>query len=280
MLLRVAILEDPSSSIFRIVLHFRFVGFVVLGHFLCEWTNLHSRVHYFLHCLPRLFHPKLDCLEKAPQQAFGASDCSMGRSCIVFDPGLSHYLVAARTRKCRTTYRIRRLRLSRLLLVQAARHSSPRIINNVRHPMKMRAWYGPYRLGAVDSAERQVVGEWTLAPIASEPLGYGDLFMCKAQVTLPDGANFSLIATGNVRPNKTSFIFQGINKSDKVTAQGAAEERLQLRVTTGRGGTLQVIIGGDDGDLRDMPNHVPDPTSPSVTPPAGAGGALSVGADH
>jgi len=28
------------------------------------------------------------------------------------------------------------------------------------------------------------------------------------------------------------------------------------------------------------PNHVPDPTSPSVTPPACAGGAPSVAADH
>ena len=34
--------------------------------------------------------------------------------------------------------------------------------------------------------------------------------------------------------------------------------------------------------LRKMnaPNQLPDPTSPSVTPPAGAGGAPSVGADH
>ena len=30
----------------------------------------------------------------------------------------------------------------------------------------------------------------------------------------------------------------------------------------------------------EAPNHVPDPTSPSVTPPAGAGGAPSVAADH
>jgi hypothetical protein len=30
----------------------------------------------------------------------------------------------------------------------------------------------------------------------------------------------------------------------------------------------------------EQPNHVPDPTPPSVTPPAGAGGAPSVGADH
>jgi hypothetical protein len=29
-----------------------------------------------------------------------------------------------------------------------------------------------------------------------------------------------------------------------------------------------------------MANHVPDPASPSVTPPAGAGGAPSVAADH
>jgi hypothetical protein len=29
-----------------------------------------------------------------------------------------------------------------------------------------------------------------------------------------------------------------------------------------------------------MPNQLPDPTSPSVTPPAGAGGAPSVAADH
>ena len=31
---------------------------------------------------------------------------------------------------------------------------------------------------------------------------------------------------------------------------------------------------------RKMPNQLPDPTSPSVTPPAGAGGAPSVAADH
>ena len=30
----------------------------------------------------------------------------------------------------------------------------------------------------------------------------------------------------------------------------------------------------------DEPNQLPDPTSPSVTPPAGAGGAPSVAADH
>jgi hypothetical protein len=30
----------------------------------------------------------------------------------------------------------------------------------------------------------------------------------------------------------------------------------------------------------DAPNQLPDPTSPSVTPPAGAGGAPSVVADH
>jgi hypothetical protein len=29
-----------------------------------------------------------------------------------------------------------------------------------------------------------------------------------------------------------------------------------------------------------LPNQLPDPTSPSVTPPAGAGGAPSVAADH
>ena len=32
--------------------------------------------------------------------------------------------------------------------------------------------------------------------------------------------------------------------------------------------------------VRNMPNQLPDPTSPSVTPPAGAGGAPSVAADH
>ena len=31
---------------------------------------------------------------------------------------------------------------------------------------------------------------------------------------------------------------------------------------------------------KNPPNHVPDPASPSVTPPAGAGGAPSVAADH
>jgi hypothetical protein len=32
--------------------------------------------------------------------------------------------------------------------------------------------------------------------------------------------------------------------------------------------------------LKTLPNQLPDPTSPSVTPPAGAGGAPSVAADH
>src|SRR5271165_5371857 len=36
--------------------------------------------------------------------------------------------------KCRTNYRIRRLRLSRLLLVQEARHPSPRIIRTFGTP--------------------------------------------------------------------------------------------------------------------------------------------------
>jgi translation elongation factor EF-Tu-like GTPase len=31
---------------------------------------------------------------------------------------------------------------------------------------------------------------------------------------------------------------------------------------------------------KEEPNHLPDPTSPSVTPPASAGGAPSVAADH
>jgi hypothetical protein len=41
-----------------------------------------------------------------------------------------------------------------------------------------------------------------------------------------------------------------------------------------------VLIGGGIGHLISMPNQLPDPTSPSVTPPAGAGGAPSVAADH
>jgi hypothetical protein len=32
--------------------------------------------------------------------------------------------------------------------------------------------------------------------------------------------------------------------------------------------------------LREMPNRLPDPTSPSVTLPAGAGGVPTVAADH
>jgi len=32
--------------------------------------------------------------------------------------------------------------------------------------------------------------------------------------------------------------------------------------------------------IKKLPNQLPDPTSPSVTPPAGAGGAPSVAADH
>jgi len=39
--------------------------------------------------------------------------------------------------------------------------------------------------------------------------------------------------------------------------------------------------GGKQGSVtRFVPNQLPDPTSPSVTPPARAGGAPSVAADH
>jgi len=39
--------------------------------------------------------------------------------------------------------------------------------------------------------------------------------------------------------------------------------------------------GGKQGNVaRFVPNQLPDPTSPSVTPPAGAGAAPSVAADH
>jgi hypothetical protein len=37
---------------------------------------------------------------------------------------------------------------------------------------------------------------------------------------------------------------------------------------------------GDLLTIDNAANHVPDPTSPSVTPPAGAGGAPSVATDH
>jgi hypothetical protein len=46
------------------------------------------------------------------------------------------------------------------------------------------------------------------------------------------------------------------------------------------------IIHRVGGEIREAlfpakkPNQLPDPTTPSVTPPAGAGGAPSVGADH
>jgi len=39
--------------------------------------------------------------------------------------------------------------------------------------------------------------------------------------------------------------------------------------------------GGKQGNVaRFVPNQLPDPTSPSVTPPAGAGAVPSVAADH
>ena|ERR1700678_2033878 len=40
------------------------------------------------------------------------------------------------------------------------------------------------------------------------------------------------------------------------------------------------IYGFRFAQSRKIRNHVPDPTTPSVTPPASAGGAPSVGADH
>ena len=46
---------------------------------------------------------------------------------------------------------------------------------------------------------------------------------------------------------------------------------------------LLIPVAGEDDvwyHLRKVPNHLSDPTSPSVTPPAGAGVAPSVAADH
>jgi len=39
-------------------------------------------------------------------------------------------------------------------------------------------------------------------------------------------------------------------------------------------------VNGEPKIDKDQPNQLPDPTSPFVTPPAGAGGAPSVAADH
>jgi hypothetical protein len=131
--------------------------------------------------------------------------------------------------------------------------------------MKMRAWFAPDGLSGDFAVNRQIVGEWELAPIASEPLGFGELFMCKAAVTLPDGAKFSLIATGQAQDEETSYIFQGINKPDNIWAQSKAEGHLELRLATGRGGSLQIDIGTNGGGPQSVSNKSTDPTLTSGT---------------
>jgi hypothetical protein len=45
-------------------------------------------------------------------------------------------------------------------------------------------------------------------------------------------------------------------------------------------GLVFEVVLGDSVPIGNVPNHLPDPTSPSVTPAAGAAGAPSVAADH
>jgi len=56
------------------------------------------------------------------------------------------------------------------------------------------------------------------------------------------------------------------------------EMKCSFRLETWDDFTDHFIPGVDD--VKRKPNQLPDPTSPSVTPPAGARGAPSVGADH
>ena len=91
------------------------------------------------------------------------------------------------------------------------------------------------------------------------------------------GIDSFLIRNGAIQPfmeHSVDYSIRGFYAdSDWDTAVTFIESKVSL------GFVFEVVLG-DAVVIDKMPNHLPDPTSPSVTPPAGAGGAPSVAADH
>jgi hypothetical protein len=92
--------------------------------------------------------------------------------------------------------------------------------------------------------------------------------------------------------NGVAFIFYGLAVLSAGFALSKLKKEKWLYVKSNNGGTLfgireKGLKGATVADFvreigiyAKVANQLPDPTSPSVTPPAGAGGAPSVAADH
>jgi hypothetical protein len=171
-------------------------------------------------------------------------------------------------------YRIRRLHLSRLLLVQPARHPSPRIIRTFGK--FMRAYLVPLLLLAVSCrGEDSPTTTGAAATIAAQErrieLLEDRIEHLEFQVRILRGEIVLIDGQYKVRPGdsaaRIAFNFE-IPLMD-LMALNPGQSWTTLKV----GQLIRVAP-------RKLPNQLPDPTSPSVTPPAGTGGAPSVAADH
>ena len=215
----------------------------------------------------------------------------------------------------RTSYRIRRLRLSRLLLVQEARHPSPRIIRTLgkKHQMPIPPeiaidMVGDPRRGSVDVfvAPCSVIG-FTGEKIPADGRKYkvdGTVYF-KCGLSLP--ARFSIDTTGFdfIVLSSVIVFFKGLwyhyDEDELAKVLGKSKEEL-LPFTWTPDRPLDFWFNPpfpmrfdpkysedqwkttpkwwEQEPKGGMPNRQPDPTSPSVTPPAGAGGAPSGAADR
>ena len=176
-----------------------------------------------------------------------------------------------RSDKCRTNYRIRRHRLSRLLLVQEARHPSPRIIRTL----------GPTHMnGSVIDARDYVLRKlpWDLSrlrfmqfqreaidKIAAVDTGFRNRLRTAAIQVLSESENVE-----EIRRALTALAFSG----------KASDIHLVERFRPHSDPDVAKFASACMFELKNVPNQLPDPTSQSVTPPADAGVAPSVAADH
>jgi len=161
--------------------------------------------------------------------------------------------------------------MSRLLLEQAARHPSPRIIRTFGD---MRGIY-PFLLFATLATTAFFL--WARGQTRRKHAGFRhkdvkeafEQVLAPNSVTLDDWELFLKWPIGDphletIRQHCRQIVadWPRTRVTEYMGKEGLAE--------------LEVVYR----KLCSAPNQLPDPTSPSVTPPAGAGGAPSVAADH
>jgi hypothetical protein len=134
-------------------------------------------------------------------------------------------------------------------------------------PLVVQGWKGGDGPIAV-AADIDVIDESGISVAKLTTTGPAPVF--QTSTTVVTGATRKFLVT-------TSCFF-AVSRSGSYCATG------RLRGTSTRGKPVVIDLGKVrfrvNTDIRIKPNQLPDPTSPSVTPPAGAGGAPSVAADH